>query len=75
MGRGSGPGGAGGPGGTGKDGVAGPDSDCICPNCDYRERHVLGRPCNQRKCPQCGCRMARNEKADEGEAGGKGGGK
>ncbi len=36
----------------------GPGDDCICPQCSYRERHVAGRPCSQRKCPKCGARMA-----------------
>jgi hypothetical protein len=31
----------------------GPVGDCVCPNCGYKERHLRGVPCFQKKCPKC----------------------
>jgi hypothetical protein len=39
--------------------AAGPGGDCICPSCGHRVGHMAGKPCNHRKCPQCGTRMTR----------------
>jgi hypothetical protein len=39
--------------------VAGPDGNCVCPHCGYKETHVAGTPCMQKQCPQCGTRMVR----------------
>jgi len=37
----------------------GPDGECRCPNCNYRESHQLGVPCYNKKCPKCGAPMTR----------------
>ena len=37
----------------------GPEGECICPNCGYREPHQLGVPCYNRKCPKCETLMIR----------------
>lgn len=39
--------------------AAGPDGDCVCPVCGYREPHVVGQPCSQKKCPKCNITMIR----------------
>jgi hypothetical protein len=55
-------GGSGGGGGRGRMGgpqSAGPGGECVCPDCGHRERHVAGRPCYQKKCPECGTKMVR----------------
>jgi len=39
--------------------ASGPDGECRCPNCGYRESHQLGVPCYDRKCPKCGSPMTR----------------
>ncbi|MCK4414704.1 MAG: hypothetical protein KAY32_14315 [Candidatus Eisenbacteria sp.] len=49
--------------GPGRGGI---EADCACPQCGFRERHVVGRPCVQRKCPKCGHRMMRKEGEPEG---------
>ena len=65
RGEGSGRGGGGGrgsgrgPGRMGGPKAAGPGGACICPNCGQREPHVVGQPCYQKKCPQCGTQMVR----------------
>ena len=35
---------------------SGPNGWCVCTNsdCNYRTEHIIGRPCNQHKCPKCG---------------------
>jgi hypothetical protein len=40
--------------------AAGPGGNCICPNCGYKEPHVVGQPCNQKICQKCGARMTRD---------------
>jgi hypothetical protein len=37
----------------------GPDGECRCPNCTYKESHQLGVPCYNKKCPKCGAPMTR----------------
>jgi len=37
----------------------GPNGECLCPNCGYREPHQRGVPCYTRKCPKCGALMTR----------------
>jgi uncharacterized protein len=32
---------------------------CICPSCKTRIRHIIGRPCRDSICPECGQRMTR----------------
>ncbi len=32
---------------------------CICLKCEIRLEHIKGQPCRQRKCPQCGEKMYR----------------
>jgi hypothetical protein len=31
-----------------------PLGNCICPNCGYFERKLIGVPCNAKRCPECG---------------------
>lgn len=38
----------------------GPGGRCICPNCNYREDHKLGKPCNTMICPKCGTHLVRS---------------
>lgn len=54
-------GGGRGRGGRGMGGgfAQGPDGECVCPNCGYREKHRLGTPCYSLKCPKCGTPMTR----------------
>jgi len=49
----------GGRGRMGGPNAGGPGGNCICPNCHYREPHVVGAPCANKKCPKCGARMTR----------------
>jgi predicted DNA-binding protein (UPF0251 family) len=39
--------------------AAGPNGNCICPKCGYKESHQIGVPCYQKKCPKCGSPMTR----------------
>jgi len=39
--------------------AAGPDGECICPECGYEIKHVAGEPCEDKECPKCKTRMAR----------------
>jgi hypothetical protein len=60
RGNGMGPPGGGGRGGKmGGPFAAGPGGNCVCPKCGYKEPHVRGLPCNQKKCPKCGTQMTR----------------
>jgi hypothetical protein len=63
LGRGRGRGGGRGQGrGLGRMGgpkAAGPDGKCICPDCGHKVPHVVGQPCNEKKCPKCGTMMTR----------------
>jgi hypothetical protein len=36
-----------------------PEGNCVCPSCAHREPHIVGQPCYQKKCPQCGTQMTR----------------
>ncbi|MGM5483594.1 MAG: DUF134 domain-containing protein [Nanobdellota archaeon] len=50
------------PGGRGRMGgpyAAGPEGNCVCPNCGHKEKHVRGMPCNRKKCTECGSLMTR----------------
>ncbi|MBW2988628.1 DUF134 domain-containing protein, partial [Candidatus Woesearchaeota archaeon] len=33
-------------------GFGGPPSQCVCPNCGYKEQKVRGVPCVSKKCPK-----------------------
>jgi len=39
--------------------AAGPNGECVCPKCGYKETHQLGQACYQKKCPKCGSPMTR----------------
>jgi hypothetical protein len=39
--------------------AAGPEGNCICPNCGQKVNHVAGKPCYDQKCPKCGTQMLR----------------
>lgn len=39
--------------------AAGPEGNCVCPNCGHKEKHERGIPCNKKKCPECGNLMTR----------------
>jgi uncharacterized protein len=39
--------------------AAGPNGNCVCPKCGYKETHQIGVPCYQKKCPKCGSLMTR----------------
>jgi len=32
---------------------------CICLKCEIRLKHISGEPCREKKCPQCGAKMYR----------------
>lgn len=32
---------------------------CVCPRCGFRQPHERGVPCNEKKCPDCGIQMIR----------------
>ncbi len=32
---------------------AGGTTECECPKCGYKEPHVRGVPCTEKKCPKC----------------------
>jgi divalent metal cation (Fe/Co/Zn/Cd) transporter len=37
----------------------GPEGDCVCPDCDYKQAHKRGTPCSKIKCPECGSYLKR----------------
>jgi len=39
--------------------AAGPGGNCACPNCSYKQAHVVGQPCSSIVCPKCGTQMTR----------------
>lgn len=39
--------------------AAGPGGQCVCPQCGYKLPHVVGKPCYERNCPECGAKMTR----------------
>ncbi|TET85888.1 MAG: hypothetical protein E3J37_00840 [Anaerolineales bacterium] len=59
KGEGSGRGRGRGPGRMGGPRAAGPDGDCVCPNCGHKVAHIAGEPCFEKKCPECGKTMTR----------------
>jgi predicted RNA-binding Zn-ribbon protein involved in translation (DUF1610 family) len=38
---------------------AGPQGNCVCPNCGEKTTHRQGTPCYNMKCPKCGTKMTR----------------
>ena len=38
---------------------AGPEGDCICPQCGTKTSHKQGVPCYNEICPKCGSQMMR----------------
>jgi len=38
---------------------AGPEGNCICPNCGEKLPHKQGTPCYKVSCPICGTKMVR----------------
>ena len=58
-GRGQGGSGRGGGGRMGGGYAAGPEGNCVCPNCGATASHSRGIPCNGMVCPQCGSKMTR----------------
>ena len=59
SGRGGGRGGGRGPGRKGGSQAAGPDGNCVCPDCGYKVKHKTGQPCYEQKCPKCKTQMIR----------------
>jgi hypothetical protein len=59
SGRGQGGGRGQGRGRMGASQAAGPDGNCVCPNCGEKVKHVAGKPCYNQKCPKCGTQMLR----------------
>jgi len=59
RGRGGGRGQGGGPGRMGGSQAAGPDGNCVCPECGNKMKHVAGKPCYNQKCSKCGTPMLR----------------
>jgi len=59
QGGGGGRGGGRGPGRMGGAQAAGPGGACVCPACGHREDHVVGVPCYEKRCPECGAQMVR----------------
>ncbi len=51
--------GVGGRGRMGGQFAGGPGGMCVCPSCNNQVEHIIGQPCNQRKCPKCGTLMTR----------------
>ena len=37
----------------------GPEGDCICPGCGYKQKHERGIPCSTIKCPKCKINLTR----------------
>jgi hypothetical protein len=59
RGGGTGRGGGAGPGRRGGPKGGGPDGTCICPNCGYKTRHNVDKPCSELIYPHCGAPMTR----------------
>ena len=59
SGRGGGRGGGRGPGRKGGSQAAGPDGNCVCPDCGDKVKHKTGQPCYEQKCPKCKTQMIR----------------
>ena len=38
---------------------SGPDGNCVCPSCGYKEKHTANEPCNKITCVKCGARMTK----------------
>lgn len=48
-----------GPGRKGGSKAGGPGGYCVCPNCNHRAAHTVGKPCYELACPKCGTLMTR----------------
>ena len=33
--------------------------NCVCPLCEYKEEHQAGKPCYEKKCPECNADLIR----------------
>lgn len=36
---------------------------CVCPKCDYSEKHEKGTPCTEKDCPECGTKLEGRDEA------------
>lgn len=64
QGQGSGGGSVGGGGGRNRGGGFGAGGFCICAGCGKKLPHVRGEKCTDRKCPDCGRTLIREELLD-----------
>jgi transcription initiation factor IIE alpha subunit len=39
----------------------GSGGNCVCPKCDMKLAHQRGVPCNEKRCPDCGAKMVRED--------------
>ena len=49
-----------GPAGRGR-GYGGGPTTCRCPKCGKEIPHIIGQPCVEQKCPECGTAMVRGD--------------
>ena len=42
-------------------GAIGVGGYCVCFDCNHKEKHTTGQPCNKLKCPKCNNYMTREE--------------
>ncbi len=33
--------------------------NCVCSSCGYKEEHQAGKPCFEKKCPECDANLVR----------------